>query len=102
MSKIRPIQKNLLVEPPAKQTVSAGGIYIPETFDPNAKGLTRGVIVDMAEDVEKDKYGFAAGKTVLFNKFAYSEIKVPATEAGKEDRVLLLIKEDKIEAVLDE
>jgi co-chaperonin GroES (HSP10) len=101
MSRIRPIRGNLLVEPPAKESVTKGGIYIPETSDANAKGLTKGKIIDMSDECNCRKYGFAIGKTVIFNKFAYTEIKVPATEVGQLDRVLFLINQDKVEAVIE-
>ena len=99
---IRPVRGNLLIEPPAKETVSIGGIYIPETSDASTRGLTKGKIIAMAEDVDTRRLGFKTGMTVIFNKFAYTEIKISPEKAGEQERHLLLINQDKIEACLEE
>lgn len=100
--KIRPIRGNLLVEPMSKETVTKGGIYIPETSDHNAKGLTQGRIIDMAEDVDKRRWNFKRGMKILFNRFSYTEIKVPPKEAGATETLVILINQDKVEACIDE
>jgi co-chaperonin GroES (HSP10) len=100
--RIRPIRGNLLVAPPEKQELSKGGIFIPDAHDPNAKGLTKGRIVDMDQDCNIRKYGFKKGMMVFFNKFSYTEVKVPSKNAGEVDQLLLLVNEDKIEACVDE
>jgi chaperonin GroES len=99
--KIIPLNGRILVEPIKQDTVSAGGIYIPEVADPNAKGLTKGRIVAISEEIDIRKPGMSVGKTVLFNKFSYTEIKLEA-KAGETERKVLLIEAAKIEAYIDE
>ncbi len=98
---IRPIRGNLLLEPPIQETISKGGIYIPQSSDANAKGMTKARIIAMAEDVDP-KHGFKIGMTVIFNKFVYTEVKLPPLEAGQTERLVLLVNQDKTEACIDE
>lgn len=100
--KICPINGNLLVEPPKKEEVSKGGIYLPEDSQgPNAKGLTRGTILDWDPKIDNRKYNFKKGMIILFNKFSHTEITIPSKTVGENDKVFLLIPHDKIEAYID-
>ena len=97
--KITPINKNVLIEPIQKETVSKGGIFIPQTADLNAKGLTRGKIIAVADDIDLSKK-LAVGRIVLFNKFSYSEVCLPPLESGQPDRTLLFVNQEKIDGVI--
>lgn len=99
--KIRPIRGNLLVEPPTPREKTQGGIIIPESIDPNLKGITSGRIIAMADDVS-DKYGFKIGMKVIFGKFTYTEVKIPPVDSGQPERMLLLINQEKVDGCVEE
>lgn len=100
--KIVPINGKLLIEPIKKEALSKGGIYIPDSVDPNAKGMTRGRIIGIACDCDVRRWGFKIGQTVLFGKFTYEEVRLPPLEAGQEDRTLLFVEQTKISGVIED
>lgn len=100
MATIRPVQKRILVEPVKQDVVSKGGIYIPEVAT-GAKAPTKGRVVAISGDVDVKALGIKVGSVVLFNKFAFTEIKMPGLKAGETEQLFLLIKDEHLEAVID-
>ena len=94
VSKIRPLHDNVVIEP-VEETLSIGGIVIPDTADKErpVKGIVRAVgqgkMVDgklIAVDVQLDD-------TVLFSKYS-------GTEVTLEGKRYLVMKESDIFAVI--
>ncbi len=97
MNVIVPLNKRVLIEPESKEEVSKGGIVIPQTAD--QKAPTKGRIIAISEDSDI-KFKISTGDIVLFSKYAGIEIVIPATEIGKQDRRLQVIKDEDILAVI--
>lgn len=97
MNVIKPLNKKVLIEPESKETVSKGGIIIPDNA--NQKAPTKGRVIAISEDSDI-KLKITSGDLVLFSKYAYTEITIPASEAGQKDRQLFLIKDEDILAVI--
>jgi chaperonin GroES len=97
MNIIVPLNHRVLVEPEAKEEVTKGGIVIPETA--NQKAPTKGRVIAIAEGSDIN-LKISSGDIVLFPKFAGIEVVIPAAEVGKKDRMLYLIKEDDVLAVI--
>ena len=97
MNIIAPLNKRVLIEPESKEEISKGGIVIPQTAD--QKAPTKGRIIAIAEDSDL-KLKISSGDLVLFSKYAGTEIVIPATEVGKKDRRLQVIKDEDILAVI--
>ncbi len=69
MSKVKSIGKRILIELAAPETVTAGGIIIPESAkDPKAN---KGKVVSVGEEVTNIK----VNDSVFFNKFTGAEIE---------------------------
>jgi len=98
MNVIIPLNKKVIVEPESKEKVSTGGIIIPETA--NQKAPTKGTVLAISDDSDI-KLKLSPGDLVLFSKFAGVEIMVPPTEGGKENRLLLIMKDEDILAVIE-
>lgn len=97
MNVIVPLNKRVIVEPESKEEISKGGIVIPQTA--NQKAPTKGRVISISEDSDL-KLKISSGDLVLFSKYAGSEIVIPATEVGKKDRQLQVIKDEDILAVI--
>lgn len=93
--KIKPLQDRILVER-VEEEETVGGIIIPDTAKEKPQ---KGKIIEVGPG-RKDEKGnlikieLKAGDTVLFNKYAGTEIKVE----GKE---FLLMREDDVMALVD-
>ncbi len=93
---IRPLHDRVVVRRLAEETTSAGGIVIPD----NAKEKpSRGEIIAIGNGKPLDNGDVRAlavkvGETVLFGKFAGTEVKVNGEE-------LLVMREDDIMAVVE-
>ena len=97
MNIIVPLNKRVLVEPEAKEEVSKGGVIIPQTAD--QKAPTKGRVIAISDDSEIN-LKLQAGDIVLFPKFAGTEVVIPTREVGKKDRLLQMIKDEDILAVI--
>jgi len=97
MNIIEPLNKRIIVEPDAKESVSKGGIFIPQTA--SQKAPTKGRVVSIASDCAI-KIRLSKGDLVIFPKFAGTEIIVPPLDIEGKDKVLQIIKEEDILAVI--
>jgi len=93
---LRPLQDRIIVKRVEEETKTAGGIFIPETAKEKPQ---RGQVV-AAGNGKKTEEGkvlpldVKVGDTVLFGKYAGTEIKVDGDE-------LLMMREDDILAVVE-
>jgi len=92
---VRPLQDRVLVERLEEETKTAGGIIIPEN---NKEKPAQGKIVAIGSgyrntDGSTRTLEVKAGETILFGKYAGTEVKVD----GKE---LLIMREDDILGIL--
>ena len=70
--KIKPLADRVLVEPMAAETKSASGIIIPD----NAKEKPqKGKIVAVGNGTKDEKMTVSVGDTVLYGKYAGTELK---------------------------
>ena len=93
---VRPLRDRLLVERVEEQEQKVGGIIIPDTAKEKPQ---QGLVVAVGKGRVNDKgevfaLDVKAGDTVLFGKYAGTEIKVD----GKE---YLILREDEVFGVLD-
>ncbi len=95
--KFKPLGDRVLVEPAQKSERTETGLYIPESA---AEKPQRGTIVSVGEG-RRDKDGsrlpmpVAAGDTVIFGKYAGTEVKLNGDK-------LFILKESDILAVIEE
>jgi len=93
---LKPLGSRMVVEPIEQEDVTTGGILLPETAKEKPQ---RGVVISVGPG-DRDDSGkriamdVAKGDTVLFNKYAGTEIKID----GKK---LLILKESDILAIVD-
>jgi chaperonin GroES len=93
---LRPLQDRIIVKRVEEETKTAGGIFIPETAKEKPQ---RGQIVAVGngkktEDGKVLPLDVKVGDTVLFGKYAGTEIKVDGED-------LLMMREDDILAVVE-
>ena len=93
---LRPLQDRIIVKRVEEETKTAGGIFIPETAKEKPQ---RGKVVaagngKKTEDGKVLPLDVKVGDTVLFGKYAGTEIKVDGEE-------LLMMREDDILAVVE-
>ncbi len=93
---LKPLGNRLVVEPLEAEEVTAGGIVLPETAKEKPQ---KGTVLSIGPGERDDKgkrieMDVQAGDTVLYAKYAGTEIKVD----GKK---LLILKETDILAIID-
>jgi chaperonin GroES len=93
---LRPLQDRIIVKRVEEETKTAGGLFIPETAKEKPQ---RGVIVAVGngkktEDGKVLPLDVKVGDTVLFGKYAGTEIKVDGDD-------FLMMREDDILAVVE-
>jgi len=93
---LRPLHDRLIVERLSEDEKTAGGIIIPESAKEKPQ---RGKVIaigkgKVAEDGSIRPLDLQAGDTVLFGKYAGTEVKIDA-----EDR--LIMREDDVLAVIE-
>jgi chaperonin GroES len=93
--KLKPLGNRLVIEPIEQEEVTAGGIVLPETAkEKPQKGTVLSVGPgDRDEKGERIPLDVAEGDTVLFAKYAGTEIKVD----GKK---LLILRESDLLAIV--
>lgn len=94
--KIRPLHDRIVIKRKSEEERTAGGLYIPESAKERP---TQATVVAVGkgryrEDGQLIPLAVKAGDTVLFGKYAGSEIKIDGEE-------LLIIREEDILGVLD-
>src|SRR5512146_1579563 len=94
---LKPLGSRVVVEPIEQDEVTAGGIVLPETAkEKPQKGKVLSVGAgDRNDKGERVPMDVATGDTVLFAKYAGTEIKVD----GKK---LLILRESDLLAIVDE
>ena len=94
--KLKPLNDRVLVKRLEEETVTAGGIIIPDSA--KEKPMKGEIIAvgpgKLAEDGKHLKMHVEKGDLVLFNKYAGTEIKV-------DDEDFLVMREDDILAVIE-
>jgi chaperonin GroES len=94
---LKPLADRVLVEPIEDEEITAGGIVLPETAKEKPQ---RGKILAVGpggrdEDGKVIAMEVAAGQTVLFAKYAGTEIKV-------EGKKLLILRQSDLLAIVDD
>ena len=94
--KLMPLNDRVLVKRLESEEKTAGGLYIPDTAKEKP---SKGEIVaagpgKVAEDGKRVALAVKAGDTVLFNKYAGTEVKLDGIEhlVMREDDILAIIK----------
>jgi chaperonin GroES len=94
--KLKPLNDRVLVKRLESEEKTAGGLYIPDTAKEKP---SRGVVVaagpgKRAEDGKLVAMAVKAGDTVLFSKYAGTEIKLDNEEhlVMREDDILAIIE----------
>jgi chaperonin GroES len=94
--KLRPLHDRVIVKRLEEQRMSAGGIVIPDTA--KEKPMRGEVIAagngKLLDNGEVRPVGVKAGDTVLFGKYAGTEIKIDGEE-------LVVMREEDIMAVIE-
>ena len=93
---LKPLGNRLVVEPIEEEEMTAGGIVLPETAKQKPQ---KGKVIaagpgDRNEKGDRIQMDVKAGDTVLFAKYAGTEIKVD----GKK---LLILRESDVLAIID-
>ncbi len=97
---IKPLPGYLLIEPIEEESVSAGGVYVPESSkDKPSKGKIVSIGTPTKEWLDKSAYDIAfgaeiVGTTVIYKKWTNQEIKY-------EGKTYLLVKFDELLATID-
>jgi len=94
--KLRPLQDRILVKRVEEETKTAGGLFIPETAKEKPQ---RGQVVAAGNGKKTDDgkvlpLDVKVGDTVLFGKYAGTEVKVDGED-------FLMMREDDILAVVE-
>jgi chaperonin GroES len=92
---IKPLGSRVVVEPVEQEEITAGGIVLPETAKEKPQ---KGTILsvgpgDRDEDGDRIAMDVKVGDTVLFAKYAGTEIKL-------NNKKLLILKESDVLAIL--
>ena len=74
---IKPLADRVLIEPKAAELKTAGGLFIPDSA--KEKPL-EGVVVAVGNGTVEVKMEVAVGDTVLYGKYAGTELTVEGTE----------------------
>ena len=95
--KLKPLHDRVLIKRLEEEEVTAGGIIIPDSAKEKPM---RGLVVAAGPGKKDDKgdtikMGVKKGDTVLFSKYAGTEIKIDGTEH-------LVMREDDILAVIED
>jgi chaperonin GroES len=93
---LKPLGDRLVVEPKEKETTTASGLVLPDTASEKPQ---QGVVLSIGpgardEDGKRIAMDVKVGDTVLFAKYAGTEVKV-------NDKKLLILKESDILAIVE-
>lgn len=70
---IKPLADRVLISPMAAETKTASGIYIPDTAKEKPQ---KGKVVAVGPGTKDEKVTVAVGDTVLYGKYAGTELKL--------------------------
>ncbi|MFK5973124.1 MAG: co-chaperone GroES [Flavobacteriaceae bacterium] len=87
---IKPLADRVLIEPKAAETKTASGIYIPDTAKEKPQ---EGKVVATGPGTKDDKITVKIGDTVLYGKYAGTELKLDGTD-------YLMMRESDILAII--
>ncbi len=87
---ITPLHDRVIVEPAAAETKTAGGIIIPDTAKEKPQ---RGTVIAAGPGKKDEPVTVKAGDTVLYGKYAGTEINVDGAD-------LLIMRESDILAIV--
>lgn len=96
MANIRPLGDRVIVEPSEQEETTASGLYIPETAKekPQQGKVIAAGAGRLDDDGDRIQMDVKAGDTVLFAKYAGTEVKMD----GKK---LLILKETDILGIIE-
>lgn len=94
--KLKPLGDRLVVEPKEKETTTASGIVLPDTASEKPQQGTVLAIGPGARDGDGNRIAMdvAEGDTVLFAKYAGTEVKIDGDK-------LLILKESDVLAIIE-
>lgn len=87
---IKPLADRVLIEPKAAETKTASGIYIPDTAKEKPQ---EGKVVAVGPGTKDEKITVKVGDTVLYGKYAGTELKLDGTD-------YLMMRESDILAII--
>lgn len=87
---IKPLADRVLIEPMAAETKTASGLYIPDTAKEKPQ---KGKVVAVGPGTKDEKITVAIGDTVLYGKYAGTELKLEGTD-------YLIMRESDILAII--
>ena len=90
MANVKPLHDRVIVKPAAAETVSKGGIIIPDTAQEKPQ---RGTVIAVGPGKKDEPTTVKEGDTVLYGKYAGTEIPVDGEE-------LLIMRESDILAIV--
>lgn len=76
MAQIKPLHDNVIVKPIAQENTTASGIIIPDTA--SKEKPQRGEVIAVADAIKDVQ----VGDTVLFSKYAGTEVKVDGVDVS--------------------
>ncbi len=93
---LKPLGSRVVIEPVEQEEITAGGIVLPETAKEKPQ---KGVVLsigpgDRDEDGKRIPMDVKVGDTVLFAKYAGTEIKI-------ESKKLLILRESDLLAIVE-
>ncbi|MGB5645677.1 MAG: co-chaperone GroES [Muriicola sp.] len=74
---IKPLADRVLIEPMAAETKTASGLYIPDTAKEKPQ---KGKVVAVGPGTKDEKVTVKVGDTVLYGKYAGTELKLDGTD----------------------
>ena len=92
LSKIKPAQGYILIEPEEKQKKTTSGIYLPDSHDEKSQ---QGKVLSVGPDEPKRKAPCSKADTVIFKKWGGDEFKL-----GIGEKEYMFIKFEDILAIV--
>ncbi|OFX44640.1 MAG: co-chaperone GroES [Bacteroidetes bacterium GWA2_30_7] len=74
---IKPLGDRVLIEPSKQEEKTAGGIIIPDTAKEKPQ---RGIVIAVGNGTKDEKIEVKVGDTVLYGKYAGTELKLESKE----------------------
>jgi chaperonin GroES len=87
---IKPLADRVLIEPMAAETKTASGLYIPDTAKEKPQ---KGKVMAVGPGTKDEKVTVKVGDTVLYGKYAGTELKLGGTD-------YLMMRESDILAII--
>ena len=75
--KVKPLADRVLIEPKEAETKTASGLYIPDTAKEKPQ---QGIVVAVGSGKKDEPMELKAGDTILYGKYAGTEITVDSKE----------------------